>query len=48
MAPMYYRGAQAALLVYDITSNESFEELNSWIQGIITFYYYQIYCKMKQ
>jgi Ras-related protein Rab-21 len=34
MAPMYYRGAQAALLVYDITSQESFEELSSWIEGI--------------
>jgi len=35
MAPMYYRGAQAALLVYDITSQESFEELSSWIEGSI-------------
>lgn len=34
MAPMYYRGAQAALLVYDITSQESFVELHSWIEGI--------------
>lgn len=33
MAPMYYRGAHAALLVYDITSQESFEELTSWIEG---------------
>lgn len=33
MAPMYYRGAQAALLVYDITSQESFVELHSWIEG---------------
>ncbi|KAI7903205.1 P-loop containing nucleoside triphosphate hydrolase protein [Cokeromyces recurvatus] len=34
MAPMYYRGAQAALLVYDITSQESFEELSSWIDEL--------------
>ncbi|KAI8988946.1 P-loop containing nucleoside triphosphate hydrolase protein [Pilobolus umbonatus] len=34
MAPMYYRGAQAALLVYDITSQESFEELHSWIEEL--------------
>ncbi|KAF1806203.1 GTP-binding protein rab11 [Mucor lusitanicus] len=34
MAPMYYRGAQAALLVYDITSQESFEELSSWIEEL--------------
>lgn len=36
MAPMYYRGAQAALLVYDITSQESFVELHSWIEGMGT------------
>ncbi|CAO3695483.1 unnamed protein product [Rhizopus stolonifer] len=34
MAPMYYRGAQAALLVYDITSRESFEELHSWVEEL--------------
>ncbi|ORY97588.1 P-loop containing nucleoside triphosphate hydrolase protein [Syncephalastrum racemosum] len=34
MAPMYYRGAQAALLVYDITSQESFVELHSWIEEL--------------
>ncbi|KAI7882125.1 ras-like GTP-binding protein RYL2 [Mucor mucedo] len=34
MAPMYYRGAHAALLVYDITSQESFEELTSWIEEL--------------
>merc|ERR1711974_92550 len=27
MAPMYYRGASAAILVYDITSVESFENV---------------------
>ncbi|KAI8067986.1 ras-like GTP-binding protein RYL2 [Gongronella butleri] len=31
MASLYYRGAQAAILVYDITSMESFEEMHSWI-----------------
>jgi GTPase SAR1 family protein len=39
MAPMYYRGAQAALLVYDITSQESFEELSSWIEGNSIYIY---------
>ncbi|KAI9027367.1 small GTPase superfamily [Phycomyces nitens] len=34
MAPMYYRGAQAALLVYDITSQESFAEMHSWIEEL--------------
>ncbi|KAJ1915332.1 hypothetical protein IWQ60_008470 [Tieghemiomyces parasiticus] len=32
MAPMYYRGATAAILVYDITSAKSFEEIDSWIK----------------
>eukprot|EP01136_Pigoraptor_vietnamica_P000596 Opistho-1_new@26100 len=31
MAPMYYRGANAALLVYDITSEPSFEDMKSWV-----------------
>ncbi|KAI7858224.1 P-loop containing nucleoside triphosphate hydrolase protein [Circinella umbellata] len=31
---MYYRGAQAALLVYDLTSQESFAELHSWIEEL--------------
>ncbi|KAI8384519.1 ras-like GTP-binding protein RYL2 [Radiomyces spectabilis] len=34
MAPMYYRGAQAALLVYDLTSQESFAEMHSWIEEL--------------
>lgn len=34
MAPMYYRGASAAILVYDITSEESFTELISWMEGL--------------
>ena len=33
MAPMYYRGAQAAILVYDITSEESFTDMNTWVEG---------------
>lgn len=34
MAPMYYRGAQASLLVYDITNPTSFEELKGWVKGM--------------
>ena len=30
LAPMYYRGASAAVLVYDITSKLSFLSLKSW------------------
>ncbi|RHZ68240.1 hypothetical protein Glove_296g31 [Diversispora epigaea] len=34
MAPMYYRGANAAILVYDITSEESFLDMNAWIEEL--------------
>jgi len=31
LAPMYYRGAAAAVVVYDITSKESFDAAKSWV-----------------
>ncbi|KAJ3691386.1 hypothetical protein LUZ61_020550 [Rhynchospora tenuis] len=31
LAPMYYRGAAAAVIVYDITSNDSFERAKKWV-----------------
>eukprot|EP01100_Stratorugosa_tubuloviscum_P012471 TRINITY_DN594_c0_g1_i5.p1 TRINITY_DN594_c0_g1~~TRINITY_DN594_c0_g1_i5.p1 ORF type:complete len:200 (-),score=84.16 TRINITY_DN594_c0_g1_i5:181-780(-) len=31
LAPMYYRGAQAAIVVYDITSSDSFERAKNWV-----------------
>jgi len=31
LAPMYYRGAAAAVVVYDITSKESFEAAKAWV-----------------
>uniref|UniRef100_A0A2P2KZE9 Ras-related protein RHN1-like n=1 Tax=Rhizophora mucronata TaxID=61149 RepID=A0A2P2KZE9_RHIMU len=31
LAPMYYRGAAAAVVVYDITSMESFERAKKWV-----------------
>lgn len=34
LAPMYYRGAVAALVVYDITSAESLKRSQSWIQEL--------------
>ncbi|KAI3380932.1 hypothetical protein SNEBB_003354 [Seison nebaliae] len=34
LAPMYYRGAQSAIVVYDITSYESFERAKSWIDEL--------------
>ncbi|KAL5006040.1 hypothetical protein ScPMuIL_017198 [Solemya velum] len=34
LAPMYYRGAQAAIVVYDITSTHSFEQAHSWVKEL--------------
>lgn len=33
MAPMYYRGANAAVIVYDITAEESLDEVKVWLDG---------------
>jgi GTPase SAR1 family protein len=30
---MYYRGANAALLLYDITSAATFEDVRGWLEG---------------
>lgn len=34
LAPMYYKGAVAALCIFDQTNYESFQNLNSWIKDI--------------
>ena len=34
LAPMYYRGAEAAIVAYDITSFESFEGAKKWVQEL--------------
>lgn len=34
MAPLYYRDAQAALLVYDVTSTQSFQSLDYWVREL--------------
>jgi len=34
LAPLYYRGAHAAAVVYDITSEESFERAKYWIKEL--------------
>ncbi|CAO2607295.1 Ras-related protein Rab-5A [Lemmus lemmus] len=33
-APMYYRGAQAAIVVYDITNEESFARAKNWVKEL--------------
>lgn len=35
LAPMYYRGAKAAVVVYDITQKESFDGAKSWANELI-------------
>ena len=34
LAPMYYRGATAALIVYDVTNEESFQGAKKWIEEL--------------
>merc|ERR1712005_50887 len=34
LAPMYYRGAAAAIVVYDITNAESFNRAKSWVKEL--------------
>uniref|UniRef100_A0A8C7HYK7 RAB5A, member RAS oncogene family, b n=1 Tax=Oncorhynchus kisutch TaxID=8019 RepID=A0A8C7HYK7_ONCKI len=34
LAPMYYRGAQAAIVVYDITNKESFARAKNWVKEL--------------
>jgi Ras-related protein Rab-21 len=34
MAPMYYRGAKAAVLVFDITNEETFFKAKSWLKDL--------------
>ena len=34
LAPMYYRGAAAAILVYDMTKKSSFEKLQKWVDEL--------------
>ncbi|KAJ8358553.1 hypothetical protein SKAU_G00150780 [Synaphobranchus kaupii] len=34
LAPMYYRGAQAAIVVYDITNTETFGRAKTWVKEL--------------
>lgn len=48
MAPMYYRNANAALLVFDITQEHSFDAVRMWVKGnskttFLVFYYIMVY-----
>lgn len=34
LAPLYYRGASAATVVYDITNAESFQKAKQWVSEL--------------
>lgn len=34
LAPMYYRGAQAAIVVYDVTNPDTFNRAKSWVKEL--------------
>ena len=34
LAPMYYRGAQAAIVVYDITNADTFARAKTWVKEL--------------
>lgn len=34
LAPMYYRGAQAAIVVYDITNSDTFARAKTWVKEL--------------
>lgn len=35
LAPMYYRGAAAAIIVYDITRSNTFKTLKNWVEELM-------------
>ena len=35
LAPMYYRGAAAAIIVYDMQSQQSWQRAKSWVLSLI-------------
>ncbi|XP_076327743.1 ras-related protein Rab-18-B-like isoform X2 [Tachypleus tridentatus] len=37
LTPSYYRGAQGAILVYDVTSRTSFQKLDLWLNELETY-----------
>jgi Ras-related protein Rab-21 len=36
MAPMYYRNANAALIVFDITQYDTFQSMKDWVKGMFS------------
>ena len=42
-APMYYRKANAAMLVFDITNEETFLDMKTWVHGNFFAGFFQFY-----
>ena len=38
LTPSYYRGAQGAILVYDVSSRETFTKLDVWLNELESMY----------
>ncbi|GFR23752.1 ras-related protein Rab-18 [Trichonephila clavata] len=37
LTPSYYRGAQGAILVYDVSNRQSFQKLDQWLYELETY-----------
>ena len=37
LSPSYYRGAQGAILVYDVTARNTFSRLEAWLNELETY-----------
>ena len=35
MAPMYYRNAKAAISVFDLSHEQTFEKIKEWLQDVL-------------
>ena len=35
LAPMYYRGAQAAIVMYDVTTQDTFARAKTWVKELM-------------
>lgn len=47
MAPIYYRGSQAAVLLYDITNRDSFFDVRIWLDGtVVTLFHFNSYSRV--
>lgn len=45
LAPMYYRGAQAAIVVYDIQNRDSFQRAKTWVKELQRQVSFNCYCR---